>query len=130
MRNSQCQPYIGLGRKGHEHGPDQQLSGLTQGCRNNRSSETAKKLRDSQRIKEDERFGDKVTDLTSARHQILKVANEMANENTNVEFAFARDGMIHCKLRNQKFVQLENADDLYKIGVDNINYADFYGRLD
>ena len=82
------------------------------------------KLCDNQRIKDDGKFGNRVTvadDLMPARRRILKVANE----NAKVEITFARDGTIHCKLKNQTFVQLENVDDLFKIGLDRINYANF-----
>jgi len=61
-------------------------------------------------------------DLTAPRVKLLKAATDA----TDVEYAFTRHGAVHCKLRNGKFQVIENPDDLFKIGLDNVVYSDFY----
>ena len=90
-----------------------------------RTIKNRKQLKNNERIRENGKFGDKLTvteNLTAARYKMLKVASEQEC----VDYAFASDGAIHCKLKNGKFVKLESADDLFKIGMEDVNYADFY----
>lgn len=86
-----------------------------------------KKLKESRAIREDASLGERVTlyeDLTKPRRILLK---EVKNkENDNVAFCFTKDGSIIAKLKNGQFVTIENADDLFKIGMDQVTYSAFY----
>ena len=71
-------------------------------------------LKDNAKITGDGRFEDKVTlseDLTAERHKLLK----MCNEHGNVDFAYARDGVIICKRKNGAFARVNSPDDLFKL---------------
>ena len=85
-----------------------------------------KKLKDSQDIKDDRRFSDKVTifdDLTVPRQKLLRTVRDLPV----TDFAFAKDGYILAKKKTSRsFDKLENVDDLFKLGVDNVTYSQFY----
>lgn len=40
----------------------------------------------------------------------------------NVEAAHTRDGKIHCLLKDNSRQTVENLDDLFKLGVDSVDY--------
>ncbi len=87
-----------------------------------------KNLKNSAAVRDNDTFTDKVTvaeDLTNARARLLKFINEQPQ----IEFAYARDGIIVSKLRNGRFERVESPDDLFKLGVDNIRYEDFFQSL-
>ena len=84
-----------------------------------------KKLKQRQEIKEDVRFEDKVVvfeDLTNPRQKLLKAVWDLPS----TDFAFAKEGAILRKEKDGPFTKIENADDLFKLGVLNVTYKDFY----
>ena len=86
-----------------------------------------KYLKDSQSVKDDARFDDKVIildDLTESRQKLLRKVKEMPI----TEFAFVKDGFILAKKRRgtSKFAKIENADDLFMLGADNVRFEEFY----
>ena len=42
----------------------------------------------------------------------------------NVKSAFTRDGVIHCNLHNGSHIILESPDDLFRLGMDEVNFVD------
>ena len=87
-----------------------------------------KKLRENEKIRQDNTFGERVSvydDLTMARRTLMKDIKEM----NNVEFCYSRDGTVICKLRDGSFKHINNADDLFHLGVDNIDYSKYYRGL-
>ena len=80
----------------------------------------------SAELSEKNKFESKVMifdDLTETRRKLLKTTKE-AEE---VDFAYVKEGKILAKLKaRQQFVKIENADDLIHIGVNSVNYSDFY----
>ena len=44
----------------------------------------------------------------------------------NVDFAFVKEGAVLAKQKRGPFVKIEDADDLFKLGVDNVTYNDYY----
>ena len=87
-----------------------------------------KNLKNNTAIRDDDTFLEKVTvveDLTNAKARLLKFTNDLQQTN----FAYAKDGVIICKMRNGKFGRLETPDDLFKRGVDDVRCSDFYPHL-
>ena len=87
-------------------------------------------MRENRTIKDDERFGERVSlheDLTKARRSLLKAVKD--KEDDNVVFCFTRDGSITTKLKSGQFVTISDADDLLKIGMEQVDYTAFYGEL-
>jgi len=62
-------------------------------------------------------------DLTEPRRKLLSLAKKQYS----VDFAFAKDGNVVCKMKNGKFQTVKTADDLFQIGVDDVDYRDIYG---
>jgi len=63
-------------------------------------------------------------DLTAMRAKLLG----MAKECDNVEACFTKDGKIMCFLKNDKRaikrpVVIETPDDLFKVGLDEVDYV-------
>ena len=42
-----------------------------------------------------------------------------------VKSVTTRDGKMHCQTKNGRKEVVENPDDLFKLGVNNIAYTDF-----
>ena len=79
-------------------------------------------------IQEDTRFGNSVAvyeDLTAARRKILK----MANDCPNVDFCYSRDGVIICRMRDGQWRRVEDADGLFHLGMDDLDYREIYPSL-
>ena len=90
------------------------------------SHEESPKQKDNEKITGDGKFEDKVTlseDLTAVRHKLLK----MCNEHENIEFAYARDGVIICKKKSGALGHVDSPDDLFKVEFMDVNYAYFLG---
>ena len=86
-------------------------------------------LKNNEDVKADPLLTDRVTmyeDLTFARRQLCKTVKELPN----VEFFYTRDGALLCKMINGRFQKVENADDLFHLGVNKINYATYYPGLE
>ena len=48
----------------------------------------------------------------------------------NVHFAFVKDGYILARLlRGGKCIKIENANDLFNVGINDVDYADFYKSI-
>ena len=89
-----------------------------------------KKLRENGAIKDDAQFCERVSlyeDLTKARRNIFKTVK--TKESDNVAFCFTKDGSIVTKMKNGQFVTIDDADDLFKIGIDQVDYSAFYDGL-
>ena len=87
-----------------------------------------KRLKDNGNLRTDGTFVDRVSvveDLTNARVRLLKFVNELGQ----VDFAYARDSIIIAKMRNGRFEWVESADNLFKLGVVNVKFEDFYASL-
>lgn len=87
-----------------------------------------KKLRENGKIKADNTFGDRVSvydDMTMPRRKLMKDIKEMAN----VEFCYSRDGTIICKLNDGTFKHVNSADDLFLLGVEEVDYGKYYNGL-
>jgi hypothetical protein len=58
-------------------------------------------------------------DLTQLRFKLM----QMARKCDGVKSMYTRDGKIHCVLRNATDVMvIESSDDLFKLGVENVDY--------
>ena len=91
-----------------------------------RMMKNKKKLKDNETITKDPRFQNKVTlldDLTEPRRKLLRTVQEYQE----TDYAYIRDGVIVCKLRNGRFYRINSADDLFQIGFSDICYQDIYG---
>ena len=84
-----------------------------------------KSLKDNQCVKDNPRLENHVSiseDLTPARRKLLT----KVRETERVEFAYVKDGAILAKLRRGPFVRVEDPDDLFKLGIEDVNYRDFF----
>lgn len=87
-----------------------------------------KTLRQNERIKANNTFEDKVSvydDLTLPRRKLLKDIKEMEN----VDFCYTRDGTIICKLNDGTFKHVNSADDLFHLGIQQVDYAKYYNGV-
>ena len=50
----------------------------------------------------------------------------MKRELPNVEFAFIKDVAVISKVNTGKFCRVEDADELFQLGVENVKYNAFY----
>ena len=64
-------------------------------------------------------------ELTEARERLLRTVRAAQQ----VEFVFVKDGYILAKVNGRRFVKLENADDLFHIGISDVDYADYYKNI-
>lgn len=60
-------------------------------------------------------------DLTTIRLKLLTFVKKL----DNVKSAYTRDGKIICNMTNNKKITVENPDDLFKVGVDEVDYREF-----
>ena len=56
-------------------------------------------------------------DLTQLKFKLLYYVKKQGN----VKSAFSKEGMIHCTLDDDSKVTIDTPDDLFKIGMDNID---------
>ena len=86
-------------------------------------------LKDNEGIKASDKLNDKVLifdDLTEARERLLRTVRDREN----VHFAFVKDGYILARLqRGGKFIKIENAEDLFHVGVNDVDFADYYKSI-
>ena len=61
-------------------------------------------------------------DVTSARRKLLKHVKDLRS----VQFAYIKDGVVVAKQTSGTFSRIENADDLFHLGEENIDYRNFY----
>lgn len=59
-------------------------------------------------------------DLTPLRLKLLYKARSVEG----VKAAYTREGIIHCQLHNGDHLTIESPDDLFKLGVDNLDYGE------
>ena len=59
-------------------------------------------------------------DLTAARFKLLQYVKKL----DNVKNASSRDGKIFCNMKNGKKFNIENADDLFHLGVHDVDYKE------
>jgi len=86
-----------------------------------------KKLNNNAEVKKNRKLSENVRiyeDLTDARRAILKIVQD----HPNTDFAYTRDGAIIAKDKAGKFVKIEDADDLFHLGFDNVNYRGLYTK--
>ena len=76
-------------------------------------------LKNKKKLKENESFKGvyMYEDLTPLRARLLRVAKDLPN----VKSAFTREGVIHCYLQNGSHMIVESPDDLFRLGLDDIN---------
>ena len=89
--------------------------------------ERKKALKNNKKIKEDKRFSDFVVvveDVTQPRQRLLRYVRNLPQ----AEFAFIKDGAILVKERLGKFVKIETPDDLFKLGVKDLDCGEFFGK--
>ena len=75
-------------------------------------------------IKKSDKFAEKASiyeDLTPVRRKI----NREVRDCENVDFSFTRDGTIVAKLKGGSFININDAKDLSKIGLE-IDISTFY----
>ena len=77
-----------------------------------------------------QRHHDKIViyeDLTESRRRL----REAAMRSKDVDFCFSRDGSITCKMTNGSWAEVNNSDDLLKVGVEgeDLDHAKYYGGL-
>ncbi len=65
-------------------------------------------------------------DLTAPRRKLLTTAKECPD----TEFAFVKEGIIIAKKKQGRFVKVQNADDLFHRGREEVDYDDFYGHAE
>ena len=59
-------------------------------------------------------------DLTTARFKLLQFIKKL----DNVKNASTRDGKIICNMKNGRKFNVENADDLFHLGVTDVDYKE------
>ena len=87
-----------------------------------------KTLKQHESVIADNRFEDKIAmydDTTQTRKKLMEAAKECPS----VEFSYIVDGNVICKMRSGGFTRVEDADDLFKVGVNELDYTDFYPGL-
>ena len=57
-------------------------------------------------------------DLTILRFKLLQFVKKL----DSVKFVSTRDGKIHCQMKDNSKIVEENPDDLFKLGVESVNY--------
>jgi len=60
-------------------------------------------------------------DFTTLRFKLVHYIKRM----DSVKSVTTRDGKMHCQMKNGRKEVVENPDDLFKLGVNNITYTDF-----
>ena len=83
-----------------------------------------KNLKNNEAVVRNGKLEDKVffnEDITECRRKLL----EHIRGSRCVDFCFVREGTIVCKKGNT-FVHVNDADDLFKLGADDIDYGEFY----
>ena len=83
-----------------------------------------KGLRDNQSLVDNNKLENKVyinEDITESRRKLL----QHIRSSRSVDFCFVREGTIVCK-KGSSFVHVNDADDLFKLGAEDVEYADFY----
>ena len=64
-------------------------------------------------------------DLTAMRFELLQLVKGL----NNVKTVFTRDGKIHCNMNDNSKIVIENPDDLFKLGLDEVDYK-LFGIVD
>lgn len=64
-------------------------------------------------------------DLTAMRFELLQLVKGL----NNVKTVFTRDGKIHCNMKDNSKIVIENPDDLFKLGLDEVDYK-LFGIVD
>lgn len=59
--------------------------------------------------------------LTAMRFKLLRLVKGL----NNVKTVFTRDGKIHCNMKDNSKIVIENPDDLFKLGLDEVDYKSF-----
>jgi len=57
-------------------------------------------------------------DLTTMRFKLLQLVKGL----NKVKTVFTRDGKIHCNMKDNSKIVIENSDDLFKLGLDEVDY--------
>ena len=60
-------------------------------------------------------------DLTTMRYKMMMCARKAPK----VKGVISRDGIIICKMDDDTYISLRNPDDLYDIGLEDVEYKDF-----
>jgi hypothetical protein len=87
-----------------------------------------KQLKYNAKITSNPKTEDKVfinEDITEPRRRIM----EFIKESGLVEYCFIREGTIVCK-QGTRFIHVQNADDLFQLGVNHLQYEDYYPSLE
>ena len=90
---------------------------------------TSRRKRDAiydrrRKLKDIAKYSNKVyvnEDLTRLRHAVLMTAKRAPT----VKGVSTRQGNIVCKMENDEYVVLRSPDDLFDIGIDNVQYTDY-----
>jgi hypothetical protein len=91
--------------------------------------EKKKALKEHTGLTQSQKFEKKVLifdELTEPRERMLRAVRDKRGV---VEFAFVKDGYILAKLLGKRFVKIENADDLFQIGITDVDYASYYRNI-
>ena len=56
-------------------------------------------------------------DLMALRARLLRITKDL----TNVMSAFTREGVVHCYLQNGSRMIVESPDNLFRLGLDEVN---------
>ena len=86
-----------------------------------------KLLKNNDQIKQHPKLENKVyvnDDVTEPRRKLQECVREIGN----VDFCFFRDGTLICK-KGSHFIHVDSADDLFKLGIDDVDYRIFYKDL-
>ncbi|CAG2243329.1 unnamed protein product [Mytilus edulis] len=77
-------------------------------------------LKNRAELRKNERFKNIfiAEDLTKLKFKLLFYIKKQ----TNVKSAFTKEGRIHCTLNNDSKVTIDSPDDLFKIGMDTVDY--------
>ena len=87
-----------------------------------------KQLKNNEQVKQNTKTEDKVfinEDITEPRRKLL----EYIRNSGLVDFCFTREGTIVCK-KGTRFIHVQNADDLFKLGAMDVKYEMFYKGLE
>jgi NAD+--asparagine ADP-ribosyltransferase len=63
-------------------------------------------------------------DMTPARHRLFNMVRRLPT----VERVNVKDGIIHVNTKTGRHVKIENAEDLFELGVDEIDYDTIYNQ--
>ena len=61
-------------------------------------------------------------DLTAPTRKLLAAAKE----SPDMEFAFMKEVIIMANKKQVSFMKVQNADDLFHLGMEEVGYDDFY----